>query len=94
MLLLFTKGGSVRPTITPGGLIPATDGEGSLHLAFGIAPSAFDEWRERIKGVGVPIESEVTWPEGGRSLYFRDPDRHVIELKTSNWQGRPVREDR
>jgi hypothetical protein len=33
------------------------------------------------------VESVVNWPEGGRSMYFRDPDDHVIELKTSNWHG-------
>jgi hypothetical protein len=30
----------------------------------------------------------IDWPEGGRSLYFRDPDGHALKLKTSNWSGR------
>ncbi|MDF2970539.1 MAG: glyoxalase, partial [Microvirga sp.] len=30
----------------------------------------------------IPIESRVTWPRGGTSLYFRDPDGHVLELAT------------
>jgi catechol 2,3-dioxygenase-like lactoylglutathione lyase family enzyme len=30
----------------------------------------------------VPVESEVSWPQGGRSLYFLDPDGMVVELAT------------
>ncbi|MDQ3546548.1 MAG: glyoxalase/bleomycin resistance/extradiol dioxygenase family protein, partial [Verrucomicrobiota bacterium] len=37
-------------------------------------------WRERLQEAGVAIESEVEWPEGGRSLYFRDPAGNSVEL--------------
>ncbi len=88
VLLLFKKGGSVQPTVRPFGTIPPTDGDGSLHVAFWIPPSDFETWQDRLQSVGVVIESLVSWPEGGRSIYFRDPDDHVIELKTSNWHGK------
>ena len=87
VLLLFKKGGSVQPTVTPYGTIPPTDGDGSLHVAFWIPPSEFETWQDRLRASGVGIESLVSWPEGGRSIYLRDPDNHVIELKTSNWHG-------
>ena len=87
VLLLFKKGGSVKPTETPDGTIPATDGDGQLHVAFAIPEEQFEEWRAHLTKTGVEVESTVKWEEGGRSLYFRDPDRHVIELKTSNWYG-------
>jgi len=88
VLLLFRKGGSAKSTVTPYGTIPSTDADGSLHVAFSILPLDFETWLERLPAVGVAIESVVNWPEGGRSIYFRDPDNHVIELKTSNWHGK------
>ena len=90
VLLLFRKGGSIRATATPYGTIPPTDGEGALHVTFFIPSSDFELWQDRLRRSGVEIESLVTWPEGGRSIYFRDPDNHAIELKTSNWHGKEL----
>jgi catechol 2,3-dioxygenase-like lactoylglutathione lyase family enzyme len=90
VLLLFKKGASVMPTVTPGGTIPPTDGDGSLHVAFSIPPDDFEAWQEWLIETGLDIESVVAWPDGGRSLYFRDPDEHVIELKTNNWHGKAL----
>lgn len=88
VLLLFKKGASVMPTVTSNGTIPPTDGDGSLHVAFSIPPDDFEAWQEWLPETGAGIESIVLWPDGGRSLYFRDPDEHVIELKTNNWHGK------
>ena len=89
VLLLFKKGGSAEATVLPFGTIPPTDGDGHLHVAFGVSPSDIDAWERRLRDAGIDVESRIDWPEGGRSLYFRDPDGHAIELKTSNWRGRP-----
>jgi catechol 2,3-dioxygenase-like lactoylglutathione lyase family enzyme len=51
-------------------------------MAFGIAAERYEEWREHLEAEGVAIRSEVRWPRGGRSLYFEDPDGHVLELAT------------
>ena len=88
VLLLFKKGASAEATVLPFGTIPPTDGDGHLHLAFGVSPSDIDVWEQRLHDAEIDVESRVDWPEGGRSLYFRDPDGHAIELKTSNWRGR------
>ena len=90
VLLLFKKGASAEATVLPFGTIPPTDGDGHLHVAFGVSQSDVDAWERRLRDAGVAIESRVEWPEGGRSLYFRDPDGHAIELKTSNWHGKPL----
>ena len=36
---------------------------------------------------GIEIESRATWRFGGRSLYFRDPEGHALELVTpGTWE--------
>ncbi len=82
VLLLFVKGGSTGPNLVPGGLIPPHDGDGRLHLAFAIAAEDLAAWRAKLTADNVAIESEVVGGNGGRSLYFRDPDGHLIELAT------------
>jgi catechol 2,3-dioxygenase-like lactoylglutathione lyase family enzyme len=82
ILLLFRKGATLESVPTPGGAIPPHDGAGQLHVAFAIPAAAEEDWRLRLKGRGIVIESTVDWPRGGRSLYFRDPDRHLLELIT------------
>jgi len=82
VLLLFKKGASLKPHQAWGGVIPAHDGAGNLHMAFSIAAAEFDEWETRLAQNHVAIESKVKWQEGGQSLYFRDPDNHAIELAT------------
>ena len=90
MLLIFRKGTTVNTMVTPSGTVPPHDGSGQLHVAFAVPPGQLNEWRTTLEGHGVEIESLMKWPEGGQSLYFRDPDQHCIELKTSDWDGSPV----
>ena len=77
LLLLFKKGASKDRTVTP-----PHDGSGELHIAFSIAASALEPWERRLLANGVTIESKHSWQRGGVSLYFRDPDRHLVELAT------------
>ena len=82
VLLLFRQGGTLRPIPIGGGFIPPHDGGGEQHFAFGIPSGSYEDWKSFLTSLGVSIESEVRWPQGGRSLYFRDPDRLVVELIT------------
>ena len=82
VLLLFQKGATLDSIATPGGTIPAHDGSGPQHVAFAIPASAEADWQLRLEQNGTVIESTVDWPRGGRSLYFRDPDQHLLELIT------------
>jgi catechol 2,3-dioxygenase-like lactoylglutathione lyase family enzyme len=57
-------------------------------MAFSIAAGALADWEARLAEAGVAIESRVKWPRGGESIYFRDPDGHVLELATPGlWPG-------
>ena len=88
VLLLFLRGHSLEPSHLPGGTVPPHDGHGPLHMAFSIAADALAAWEGRLTEAGVAIESRVKWPRGGESIYFRDPDGHVLELATPGlWPG-------
>lgn len=82
VLLLFKRGATLQPIPTPGGMIPPHDGSGHLHLAFSIAASELKAWEKHLEAKGIVIESRVRWPRGGQSLYFRDPEQHLVELLT------------
>jgi catechol 2,3-dioxygenase-like lactoylglutathione lyase family enzyme len=82
VLLLFRRGGTLEPTTVPGGVIPPHNGSGPHHLGLAVTHDAYAGWRRRLGERGIAIESEAQWPRGGRSLYFRDPDGHLLELIT------------
>lgn len=83
VLLLFKRGATLTPQpVETGGVIPPHDGHGPHHVAFGIAAADYDAWCARLRARGVAIESETKWARGGRSVYFRDPDQHLVELVT------------
>ena len=75
VLLLFKKGGS-RDMQTP------HDGDGELHVAFAVASSELATWEAWLQTNGLAIEEKKKWDLGGWSLYFRDPDRHLVEVVT------------
>jgi catechol 2,3-dioxygenase-like lactoylglutathione lyase family enzyme len=88
VLLLFLRGASLAPSRLPGGVVPPHDGRGPIHMAFSIAADALAVWEAHLAEAGVAIESRVRWPRGGESIYFRDPDGHVLELATPGlWPG-------
>ncbi|MEO7510864.1 MAG: VOC family protein [Gemmatimonadaceae bacterium] len=74
VLLLFLRGASSQLPHT------AHDGSGQLHMAFSIPASAVAEWKTTLRHAGITIEETRTWDAGGESIYFRDPDGHLLEL--------------
>jgi catechol 2,3-dioxygenase-like lactoylglutathione lyase family enzyme len=82
VLLLFPRGQTLETVVMPGGTIPPHDGRGPLHVAFAIAREDLGEWEAHLAVHTVPIEGRTDWPRGGQSLYFRDPDGHLLELAT------------
>jgi catechol 2,3-dioxygenase-like lactoylglutathione lyase family enzyme len=80
VLILFRRGGTSEPVTLPGGVIPPHGGSGQLHFAFAIPEEDLRAWEHRLNEEGVKIESRVKWSLGGESLYFRDPDGHLVEL--------------
>ncbi len=83
VLLVFQKGATSETVHIPGGGVsPVQGGDGTLHVAFAIGKDQLAAWEERLAAKGVTIEGAHTWTRGGRSIYFRDPDGHLLELAT------------
>lgn len=82
VFLVFQRGSTLEEVHLPGGTIPPHDGHGPLHLAFAIATDELPTWEQRLTEKGVAIEARTDWPRGGKSIYFRDPDQHLLELVT------------
>lgn len=81
-LLVFLAGSSDAGSHVPGGFVPGFDATGRSHFAFSVTATSLDAWRDKLAAEQVAIESEVTWPRGAVSLYFRDPDGNLGELVT------------
>jgi len=82
VLLLFRRGVSLEPVQMPGGTIGPHDGSGPLHMAFAIDAGELAPWEAHLARHEIAIESRVDWPRDGHSIYFRDPDGHLLELAT------------
>jgi catechol 2,3-dioxygenase-like lactoylglutathione lyase family enzyme len=60
------------------------------HYAFLVDESEFDEIFDRIRGRGLPYwadphhdqPGEINTRDGGRGVYFDDPDGHNLEILT------------
>jgi len=88
LFLLFQRNSRHEAFQTPGGTIPAHGATGEIHFAFKISRNALEASAAELESQGIQIESRVDWPRGGSSLYFRDPDHHLVELITPGcWQN-------
>ena|ERR1051326_8992879 len=67
--------------------VPSHGTHGVGHVAFAAKPQDLPAWREQLQQAGVPIEKEIDWEEGGRSIYFRDPAGNVVELAPPTMWG-------
>lgn len=87
ILLLFKRSATLEPIVTSGGTIPPHDGSGPLHIAMAINEDDLAGWEHHLIAQGVTIEARMIWSRGGKSIYFRDPDGHLLELATPGlWQ--------
>jgi catechol 2,3-dioxygenase-like lactoylglutathione lyase family enzyme len=84
MLLIFDPRGVGRAdSETPG-----HGAHGMSHIAFRVNLEDLDAWRRHLTNHHVAIEKVVDWPQGGQSVYFRDPAGNSLELApTMIWNG-------
>lgn len=88
VLLIFNPEATAQPL--PGARLPVPPhgARGPGHLCFAAARDEIARWRARLTAAGVPIEAEFDWPNGARSLYFRDPAGNSLECAEPRlWDG-------
>ena len=83
MLLLFLP----EATSDPEGGLPPHGATGSGHAAFAVPHEELEPWEERLRLNHIEIEQVIQWPNGARSLYFRDPAGNSLELASEGlWE--------
>ncbi len=87
VLLVFEPGATAASGHAGSIGVPAHGACGPGHVAFAVRESELPAWREHLETNGVPLEAEVAWPRGGRSLYFRDPAGNSVELASPRLWG-------
>ena len=82
VLLLFNPAATAAAGTIAGQTIPPHGTRGPGHTAFAVRESELPAWKQHLQEAGVVIESEVAWPQGGHSFYFRDPAGNSLEMAT------------
>lgn len=79
VLLLFNPAETIKPPPANGLQVPPHGTHGHGHMCFRVSTGDLDAWLRKLTAAGVAIESEVHWPSGARSFYFRDPAGNSLE---------------
>jgi catechol 2,3-dioxygenase-like lactoylglutathione lyase family enzyme len=80
MLLVFNPDVTRIPP-APGALpVPPHGARGPGHVCFRASAEEIGGWRAGLAASGVAIEADFEWPQGGRSLYCRDPAGNSVEF--------------
>lgn len=81
VLLLFNADATRQPPKPDARLpVPPHGTTGQGHLCFAGTAVEIEGWKRRLEGAGVAIEADFEWPNGGRSIYFRDPSGNSLEI--------------
>ncbi|MGF1552167.1 MAG: VOC family protein [Paracoccaceae bacterium] len=80
VLLLFRPAATREPPPAGALPVPPHGTEGPGHACFKATAAELVAWEHRLAEAGVAIEAVVEWPQGGRSIYFRDPAGNSLEF--------------
>jgi len=91
VLLLFDRALAQHDSHTPRGVVPGHRTDGRAHFAFRIRAEDYEPWKSHLAAQGIEVTSEVSWPGGGVSFYFNDPEGNVLEMATPGlWANYPA----
>ncbi|TPI34759.1 glyoxalase/bleomycin resistance/extradiol dioxygenase family protein [Mesorhizobium sp. B3-1-6] len=81
VLLLFNAKATKIPPASDAGLkVPPHGTAGEGHLCFAATADEIAAWRRHLAARNIAIESDFEWPQGGHSIYIRDPSGNSIEF--------------
>ena len=80
VLLIFNPKATIIPPAAGALPVPPHGALGEGHVCFRASADQIASWEARLTADGVAIESDFTWPSGGRSIYFRDPAGNCLEF--------------
>ncbi|TIM10340.1 VOC family protein [Mesorhizobium sp.] len=81
VLLVFNAEATKVPPAPDAKLkVPPHGTVGDGHLCFAASADEIVRWRAHLERKKIVIESEFDWPQGGRSIYIRDPSGNSIEF--------------
>jgi catechol 2,3-dioxygenase-like lactoylglutathione lyase family enzyme len=81
VLLIFNAEATKVPPAADAKLkVPAHGTVGEGHLCFAASTVEIADWKAHLEAKKIAIESEFEWPQGGRSIYIRDPSGNSIEF--------------
>ena len=59
---------------------PAHFAEGNQHYAFEVEPESYEQVKEKILSLGIPIIDRLVWKSGQESFYFNDHEHNILEI--------------
>lgn len=80
VVLIFNPARTREGPSNPDLPVPPHGAEGPGHLCLSADAKGVSAWADRLTAAGVPIEADFHWPNGARSIYFRDPADNSLEI--------------
>ncbi|AJY47375.1 VOC family protein [Martelella endophytica] len=87
VLLIFNPDETEKPAAADALPVPAHGARGAGHVCFRLESDDFDVMTDRLAAREIAIESDFRWPNGARSIYFRDPAGNSLECAEAKLWG-------
>ena len=79
ILLIFNPAETIKPVAAGALPVPNHGTTGPGHACFRVSGGNLDRVADRLVTAGTAIEADFRWPNGARSIYFRDPAGNSLE---------------
>lgn len=80
VLLIFDPARTERVEPDAALPVPPHGARGPGHLCLAATDEQIEAWAARLAAAGHAIEADFRWPNGARSIYFRDPAGNSLEI--------------